>query len=288
MAPAKTETAPPKLIAKPNPHAASTVKPAFFITPKDGGGKQGIALKAQIAASLKTIKRDVHWSVYKIDDAAKNKWRKVAEKSAPTAKFNLEQGDYVVRSDFGHANAAILVSVEPGKIADATIVFNAGGLRVKPSLAFLDIPKGKTTHLSLVRLDTSKSNDGLGNIVAEKIIRLNAGSYELISKFGEVNAITKTNIVVKPGMLTDVEINHKAAIVMFKLSDKAKGKTASPVSWHLLSQDGALLKKTTLPSPTHILAPGDYKITAIRGAKVHTSTFSVTVGENKSVELIAR
>jgi len=288
MAPSKPEPQAAMPASLPNPHAASIIKPSFSITPKDGGGKQGIALKAQISASLKTIERKVQWSVYKIDDAAKNKWRKVAEKNAPTASFDLKQGDYVVRSGFGHANAAIMVSVEPGKIADATVIFNAGGLRIRPSLAFLDIPKDKSTTLSLIRLGTPKDNEVVTDIVAEKIIRLNAGTYELTSQFGSVNAITKTQIIIKPGLLTDVEINHKAALVNFKLAAKAGGEAIAPASWHLLSKTGALLKKTSTLSPSHILAPGDYKITAIRGSKSYTSTFSLNIGETKSVELLAK
>ena len=288
MAPSKPEPQAAMPASLPNPHAASIIKPSFSITPKDGGGKQGIALKAQISASLKTIERKVHWSVYKIDDAAKNKWRKVAEKNAPTASFDLKQGDYVVRSGFGHANAAIMVSVEPGKIADATVIFNAGGLRIRPSLAFLDIPKDKTTTLSLIKLGTPEDKQVVTDIAAEKIIRLNAGTYELTSQFGSVNAITKTQIIIKPGLLTDVEINHKAALVSFKLAAKAGGEAIAPASWRLLSKDGALLKKTSTLSPSHILAPGDYKITAIRGSKSYTSTFSLNIGETKSVELLAQ
>lgn len=277
----------PVMPAKPKRKSGQIIRPTFFVKPADGKGKQGIAVKAQITEALEPIEQKVHWAVYQRDKAGSKNWRKVAEKSKAATSFELETGSYVVRAAYGHASAAIAVRVETGKIANTTVIFNAGGLRIKSSLAFIKPPKGQKPSVALTKLGHGDGGLELQAIEPGKIIRLNAGPYRLTSKFGDVNAETSTELIIKPGLLTDVKINHKAALAQFKLVAKQGGKALGKTNWQLRNDKGKILKEVTGIEPMHILAPGDYQLTAERNNKKYSARFTVGIGDTKSIEVLA-
>ena len=119
----------------------------------------------------------------------------------------------------GLSNLTKKVSVSPGQSVDETLVLNAGGLRLGAILANgADLPKGT------VRYDIfADEADQFGNRQAVKtdaspgmIIRLNAGVYNVVSVYGDANAIVRADVTVEPGKLTEATINHSAGRVSFK------------------------------------------------------------------------
>jgi len=73
------------------------------------------------------------------------------------------------------------------------------------------------------------------NLGANDILTVNAGTYHIVSYFGEVNAIVRADLKVEAGQLTDATLYHKAAQVSFKLVSEAGGEAIADVDWTVKS-----------------------------------------------------
>ncbi len=278
---------------RPIPKLPDEVRPTFLINeePTDAG-EEGLRLRGQITSATATITRPIDWTAYKVEDAKADRWRKIASVETAEASISLPPGQYVVRASYGAARAAKVLVVKPGKRIDATFILNAGGLRVVPGLAFLDTPKDISAKHWV--FGASANEKGKRRLFAQstaigEVVRLNAGTYTLVSRFGNANAVVETNITIRPGTLTEVEINHKVGIVSFRLKnppDEASGK--SSVKWQLVDGKGNIIVRTDGNEMKQILAPGSYRIMVEHKGKSYTSEFMVEIGETKAVEIATK
>jgi hypothetical protein len=244
-----------------------------------------LTLVARLTNGHNPIRQTVHWTVYKVEDATTRKWRKIAEKSAARPGFDLPEGQYVVRAAFGHASAATVVPVRPGKTARTTVIFNAGGLKVTSKLALLALPASVKPSLRLYKIGAHGGEQLIGAVTDGDIARLNAGPYRLVSRIGSVNAAKSVELIVKPGLLTEVEINHRAGIVLARFP--ADSRLKGPISWRLTDRAGKTLTRGRGGKIMRIVAPGAYRLAATRAGKIFTARFSIKTGARKTVRLKA-
>ncbi len=99
--------------------------------------------------------------------------------------------------------------------------------------------------INLLRFDvfSAGSSDANRAIVAQEIgandiLTVNAGTYHIVSYFGDVNATVRADLRVEPGELTDVTLYHRAAQVSFKLVSEAGGEAIADVDWTVKTSDG--------------------------------------------------
>src|SRR5690606_16707163 len=125
------------------PVIPDAVRPAYLVAEDIvAAGTESLRLRARITAATDPIARPIDWTVHRVDDNAEDKWPLVGERSVAEASFDLAPGQYVVRAGYGAIKAAKVVVVQPQQKIDVTFILNAGGLRVLPALAFLDVPEG--------------------------------------------------------------------------------------------------------------------------------------------------
>src|SRR6185437_4692350 len=112
------------------------------------------------------------------------------------------------------------------KASTKAMILDAGGLKLNAAIVG-DIP----IPFNLLHFDvfTAGSSDADRAVVAEKvnpndILTLNAGTYHIVSNFGEQNAIVRADLRVEPGQLTEATLYQKAAQVSFKLVSEAGGE----------------------------------------------------------------
>ncbi len=55
------------------------------------------------------------------------------------------------------------------------------------------------------------------DVKPDTIIRLNSGTYHVVSNYGSANAIIRADIRVEAGKLTEATVQHRAAEVVLKL-----------------------------------------------------------------------
>ena len=263
-------------------------KPEFKIEDKPAPTQQGIKLKAKLTAEMRPISRPVEWSIYKVENGDQALWKQVGAIRAAEPTMKLDPGQYLVRARYGHVTASKMVEVKPRKQSDITFVLNAGGLRILSHLIFVDAPRGKQATHFIYTGDADEN--GMRQLIAKSqiqgdVIALNAGRYRVISRLGEANSVVSTDVTVSPGVLTAVEVNHKAGVLSLKIDDDADAPSTAKTNLVVFDDDGNLVARARGAAVQTILAPGRYSITVERAGKKVTEDFDIRIGESKAIEL---
>ena len=118
------------------------------------------------------------------------------------------------------------------------------------------------------------------------LLRLGAGVYQIVSHYGDGNAIVQADFTVEPGKLTEATMVHHAARVSFKLVTRSGGEAMADTQWTISNRAGETVKESAGALPQHTLAPGAYTVAARSQGKIWRRTFSVRSGDNIQVEVL--
>ncbi len=261
--------------------------PTTHVAKPAPGVAKGVNLIAYLTAEGQRIDKGLVWRVYKFDSPSSN-GTLVTTLRAASPTLSLENGRYIVNVSFGRAHITREITVDntkPGKVAK--FILNAGGLRVN---ALLDTGSASG---STVKYDIYTDRDQIDNrqlvlagVKPGLIIRLNAGIYHIVSKYGDANATVVSDITVEPGKLTDATVTHTAAKVRFKLVTRSGGEALPDTQWHVKTTTGDVVKKSVGALPTHILAPGSYTVVGISEGRSFEQEFTVNNGQMLDIEVL--
>lgn len=255
-------------------------------------GEGQVALSALITDDGQRIEQGMLWHIYRDTPGGDPRQAKlVTSLRGGSQNVKLPAGDYIITGTFGRAYAARRVKVNGDAQTTETFVLNAGGLRPQ---AFL--PGGEVLPAQAVSIDIySDERDQAGNrtlvvgaVRPGIVLRLNSGIYHLVSTYGDANAQVRSDVTVEAGKLTEAAITHHAARVTFKLVNRAGGDALADTQWSISSAQGIVVKESVGALPTHLLAPGTYRAIARSGGRVFQRDFSVKLGDNVQVEVIAQ
>lgn len=249
--------------------------------------EQQLTLSAKISDDGPVIPSGVVWRVFdsKADD--KGELALLAKSTSPIADFNLKPGDYVVHVAYGRSQATDTVHVDPAPTS-RTIVLDSGGLRLSAAISG-DIPiDPKMLTFEIYATGTDRTDRILvaDDVAPGDIINLNAGVYNVISKFGKINAIVRADLRVDPGQLTEAVLYHKAQQVTFRLASETGGEAIADVDWVIKTIDGDTVYSSFGAFPSTILIEGDYSVLAKRGSNVYNRDFSVHAGTPTEIEVL--
>src|SRR6202023_863784 len=108
------------------------------------------------------------------------------------------------------------------------------------------------------------------------------GKYHIVSNYGDTNAVVRSDIRVQAGKLTDVVINHRAALITFKLVTERGGEALANTGWSIITPGGDVIKEYTGAFPRVILAEGDYRAIARNDSRTHERDFKgITGGDGR-------
>ncbi|RWC49611.1 MAG: hypothetical protein EOS55_08130 [Mesorhizobium sp.] len=264
-----------------------------YATPKgetslalSGGG--AITLSAQLTDKGSDITRGIVWRVFK-PQAVNGKLPMVASAHGGTAVFQLEPGSYLVHASYGRAGATKRITV--GKDAKReSLVLDAGGLKLDAVLSGgVRIPP-KKLRFSIYE-GTAETNGDRALIIPDvepnSVVRLNAGIYHIVSTYGAVNAVIRSDIRVEAGKLTEATVEHHAAEITMKLVRETGGEAIADTSWSLLNESGDPIKETVGAFASMVLAEGDYTIIAKNRDRIYQKDFTVVAGQNQEIEVLA-
>ena len=256
-----------------------------------GGGANGsvqIKLVALLTSEGKQIDQGLVWRVYSNGPDTTAKSKLVTENREASPSLKLQPGDYTINAAFGRANLTRRIAVKPGDIATEQFVLNAGGLRVTPTVTGNPAPANAISYSVF-----SDDRDQFANRTAVMtgarpglIIRLNAGIYHVVSTYGDSNAKVETDVTVEAGKLTEASVVHTAGRATFKLVTRTGGVALPDTPWTIHATDGEIIKESVGALPTHILAPGDYTVTAKAGGRIFKRQFTLKDGEMADVEVM--
>ena len=242
---------------------------------------QPVTLTAMVTEGGQAISEGLVWRIFrtktdKLDLAAKS--------DRAVANFELTPGSYVVHVAYGRAQASDTIVIAEGENSKS-IVLEAGGLRLNAAVSG-DVP----IPINLLRFDVFTTEpeqavvaQGIG---ANDILTVNAGTYHIVSHFGEVNAVVRADLRVEPGQLTDVTLYHSAAQTSFKLVSEAGGEAIADVDWTVKTPDGETVFTDLGAFPSTVLQEGEYLVLAKRGDTVFNREFEVQPGPPREIEVL--
>lgn len=278
----------------PDPRLRGQQGPPRRTAPPDNSpvppGRAKLALEALLTADSPPIDRGLVWRIFELGDA--NMPPKLVTLSRDAkATLELNPGQYAVNAAFGRAHLSQIVTLEAGRRQMETFVLNAGGLRVKTAIAGAagTIPANARYDIYTDERDQSGNRRRIvSNLRPGLITRLNSGLYYIVSRLGDANALVSADVAVEAGKLTEAVVSHEAGKVTFKLVKEAAGEAQADCQWIIMTDSGEIVKETAGALPSHLLAPGNYSVSARWGGKLFTRTFAVRSGDSIEVEVIMR
>ena len=267
--------------------AAVPAPPAEGFDPAKGPPGQ-ITLTALMVEGGQPVTAGLVWRVFA---AAGGSLKQVLSSEEANPTLTLPSGDYLVNVAYGRSYATRQVKVAEGT-ASEQFVINGGGLKLAAKLS-----DGTPAPVQFVTADIfSDERDQSGNrtklisgVKPGVVIRLNSGLYRLAATYGDANATVQSDVAIEAGRITDATVAFSVARVTFRLVQQKGGEALTGTAWTIHSGDTSNVVKQSLAAlPTHILAPGDYSVTAERAGKPHTQDFTVKAGDVLQVEVLAK
>jgi hypothetical protein len=248
-----------------------------------------ITLSAKLTEDGKDISRGLVWRVFGQEAGADGKLPLIASGQGGTSVFQLAPGGYLVHASYGRAGATKRITVGPeGKREN--LVLDAGGLKLDAVLAGgIRIPPAK---LRFSIYEAEEGIDGeraliIPDVSPNTVVRLNSGTYHIVSNYGAVNAVIRSDIRVEAGKLTEATVEHHAAELTMKLVREPGGEAIADTSWSILSGSGDPIRETVGAFASMVLAEGDYTIIAKNRERIYQRDFTVVGGRNQDVEVLA-
>jgi hypothetical protein len=246
-----------------------------------------LLLDARLVEDGDPIETGLVWRVFGAEPEPNGKLPMIATASGGSVRIQLGPGDYLVHAAFGRAGATtrITLGTEP---RHETMVLNAGGLRLDGVL-----PDGipmRDEKLRFSIYDVEKNEDGerqliLPNVRPGRAVRLNAGTYHVVSNYGEVNATIRADIRVEPGKTTTARVEHRAAQVTLNLVRGESGYPLADTAWSVLGPSGDIIAENVGAFPTMILASGDYTVIAKNKNRIYQREVNVRPGRDTVIKV---
>jgi hypothetical protein len=255
-----------------------------------GTTTRDVRLDALLKDKGGAVEQGLTWRVFSPVPGSDGKLPLVATSQGGSAAFQLVPGEYFVNVAFGRAGATRKIRVNAsGPTEHQTLVLDAGGVTLNAvSGADMRIPRNE---LSFSIFSSDVKEDGeralvVADVKPDTVIRLNTGTYHVVSNYGSVNAVIRADIQVEAGKLTEATIQHRAAKLTLKLVAEPGGEAIADTAWSILTASGDVVSESVGAFPTLVLAEGDYSAVARNNEKIYQRDFTVTAGVNADVEVL--
>ena len=281
--PAQPVALPPAAPAPPPPSAATPTVPMV------PAGQVALMVSARFGKDPPAISGGLHWRIYADRPDGSGVFRLLREERAAAPIFVLPPGGYVVHVSFGLATAAKKVQLRSETVRESFELV-AGGARFEGRVGDSRIPPGQITF----EVYRGSQFEGEGKrplasgIATTDVLLLPEGTYHVVSHYGDSNATVRSDIRVQSGKLTDVVVNHRAAVITLKLVNERGGEALANTQWSVLTPGGDVVKEAIGAFPKVILAEGDYSVVARNEGKVYNGKFKVEPGFDREIEVLSR
>ncbi|TPW31379.1 hypothetical protein FJU11_03340 [Pararhizobium mangrovi] len=264
----------------------------------DEAGIREIPVIARLTKDGAPIGEGLEWRVFAEFVGPDGRLPLVTKASGGSPALRVAPGTYFVNAAFGHADVTRKIVVpDTGAIGEQAFVLHAGGL-------MLDAVAGDHTKIPADELSFSiyrQTEDGTAgkehdakadrtlvarNVPPEKLIRLAAGTYHVVSDYGHYNAVIGADIRVEAGKMTRATIQHRAAALTLKLVAKPGGEGIANTAWSILTQAGDVVGESVGAYASLVLAEGNYTAVARNKGHIYERDFKVEPGKNREVEVL--
>jgi hypothetical protein len=251
-----------------------------------------VALEAKLSADGQPLQQGLSWYVFSPIAGPDGKLPLLASSSGGSAAFQLAPGDYFVNVSFGRAGVTKKLTVPAkGETQKQVMVLDAGGMLLNAvSGSDVRIPPDE---LSFSIYSNDVKEDGtrglvMADVKPNTLVGLGAGTYHVVSEYGNVNAVIRADIQVEAGHVTEATIQHRAAKITLKLVADAGGEAMADTAWSILTAAGDIVGESVSAFPTLILAEGKYSAVARNKDRIFQRDFTVVAGRNTDVEVLMK
>ncbi len=267
---------------------------AFTASPAGSpiASSRDVRFDAKLTADGDVMQEGLFWRVFSPIAGEDGKLPLVATSEGGSAAFQLPPGDYFVNCAFGRAGVTKKLTVpSDGDVPPQTLVLDAGGF-VLNAVTGDDqpIPPRELTF-SVYSAEARENGDRalvMADVKPETIVRLNAGTYHVVSEYGDVNAVVRADIEVEAGKLTQVVLQHRAAPITLKLVSQPGGEAIADTAWSVLTAAGDIVNESVSAFSTMVLSEGEYLAVARNKNKIYQREFTVKAGLQIEVEVLMR
>ena len=239
-------------------------------------GTEGFELGARLREYGGLITRPISWRVFRVRAAEAGGSEEVYRGDAPLAEFKAMPGEYRIDITYGFAVYSRTLTLEPERHLSAVFNLNVGGLRVLSRLpAAVPGISFRTAHRIYALSGESRGRLLAENAIPGDLLRLPAGRYRVESELRPGNAAAGTNIEIKAGLLSSVEIDHVAGVVHLA----AKVQASQDIAWEITDASGNVAADAKGNNVDVILKPGRYEARALLGESGTAAAFTVKAGE---------
>lgn len=252
-------------------------------------GEGAVLATARYSSDGTAINGGLHWRVYADKPDQTGVFRMLKEDTSAQPTFVLPAGTYIIHVAFGLASAAKPVQVSR-EMTREVFDISGGGLRIEGRVGNAKIPPGQISFdiYQGSQFEQSDRRPIASSVATGAVVLVPEGTYYILSKYGDGNAVVRSDIRVASGKLTDITVTHRAAQIMFKLVSKRGGEALANTDWAVLSPAGDTITETKGAFPRVILAEGEYKVIARNDNKVYQQDLTVIPGVDGEIEVLAR
>jgi hypothetical protein len=247
-------------------------------------------LEARLAAGDPPLGDGVKWRIFGDTPGTDGHLPLLGEADGGVIYIRLDPGAYYVHAAYGRAGTTrkIVVDLPTG---GQVLVLNAGGMRLT-AINGAD----QTLEQGDVAFDIYAPDEGgseeryllIPNAPPGHVISLNAGTYHVVCKYGDANAIVRADVKIDPGRLTEATVFQKAARLTLKLVEAHGGEAIADTAWSVVTQAGGdSVLESVGAFPSVVLAAGDYTAVAKHDGRTFQANFSVVPGLNRDIEVLA-
>jgi len=206
-----------------------------------------------------------------------------------TTSFNLAPGSYLVHVAFGRAGATKRITMTRAKRAE-TMILDAGGVKLNAVLSGGGRIPPDQLRFSIYEDHEDASGERaliIPDVKPDTVVRLNTGTYQIVSNYGTANAVIRSDIRVEAGKITEANVEHRAAQLTLKLVREAGGEALADTAWSVLTTSGDIVRESVGAFASIVLAEGEYIIIAKNKDRIYQRDFKVVAGRNQDVEVVA-
>ena len=247
-----------------------------------------IVAAARLEEGGTVLKRGVVWRLFGSEPGPDGQLPLVAESVGGSASFRVQPGIYFLHCSFGAAGTTERVEVENG-IVQTDIVLNAGGLTLDATVGDDRSLPADRVWFDIFSFEVDERGERIAvarDVRPGELVRLPAGTYHVVSRYGAVNAQTRADVEVKVGKLSEVTLTQRAASVTLKLVGAPGGEAIADTRWSILTPGGDEVAEGVGAFPSFVLAAGGYTVIAKHDDTVYQRDFEVESGRDGEVEVV--
>jgi len=251
-----------------------------------------IAMEAKLTSEGEAVKEGLSWRVFSPIPGTDGKLPMLASSEGGSAQFHLVPGEYFVNVAFGRAGVTKKLNVPAsGNVQKQVLILDAGGFVLNAIAGSDKQISGNQLKFSVYSSDARPDGERglvMADIKPNTVVRLNAGTYHVVSEYGNVNAVVRADIQVEAGKLTEATLQHQAAQITLKLVSEQGGEAIADTAWSVLNGGGDVVNESVSAFSTMVLAEGEYTAIARNKDKVYQRNFKVTSGRDADVEVLMK